>query len=67
LTLTLRGIPQLYYGDEIGMPGGADPDNRHDFPGGWSGDPKNAFTTDGRTQQQQQIFSYVQKLLRLRR
>jgi neopullulanase len=67
LTLTLRGIPQLYYGDEIGMPGGADPDNRHDFPGGWSDDPKNAFTPDGRTPQQQQIFSYVQTLLRLRR
>jgi glycosidase len=67
LTLTLRGIPQLYYGDEIGMPGGADPDNRHDFPGGWSDDPKNAFTADGRTPQQQRIFSYVQALLRLRR
>jgi neopullulanase len=67
LTLTLRGIPQLYYGDEIGMPGGADPRNRHDFPGGWTGDPKNAFTADGRTPQQQRIFSYVQALLRLRR
>jgi glycosidase len=67
LTLTLRGIPQLYYGDEIGMPGGPDPDNRHDFPGGWSDDPKNAFTADGRTPQQQKIFSYVQTLLRLRR
>jgi neopullulanase len=67
LMLTLRGIPQLYYGDEIGMPGGPDPDNRHDFPGGWSDDPKNAFTADGRTPQQQQIFSYVQTLLRLRR
>jgi neopullulanase len=67
LTLTLRGIPQLYYGDEIGLTGGADPDNRHDFPGGWSDDPKNAFTPDGRTPQQQQIFSYVQTLLRMRR
>jgi neopullulanase len=67
LTLTLRGIPQLYYGDEIGMPGGPDPDNRRDFPGGWSDDSKNAFTADGRTPQQQKIFSYVQTLLRLRR
>jgi neopullulanase len=67
LTLTLRGIPQLYYGDEIGMMGGPDPDNRHDFPGGWSDAPKNAFTPDGRTPQQQKIFSYVQTLLRLRR
>jgi glycosidase len=49
------------------MPGGADPDNRHDFPGGWTGDPSNAFTADGRTPQQQKIFLYVQAWLRLRR
>jgi len=28
---TIRGIPQIYYGTEIGMQGGADPDNRNDF------------------------------------
>jgi neopullulanase len=67
LTLTLRGIPQLYYGDEIGMPGGGDPDNRRDFPGGWSEDARNAFTKAGRTPEQQAIFAYVQTLLRLRR
>jgi glycosidase len=67
LALTLRGIPQLYYGDEIGMTGGGDPDNRHDFPGGWAGDPQNAFTPEGRTARQQEIFVLVQKLLRLRR
>jgi neopullulanase len=67
LTLTLRGIPELYYGDEIGMAGGGDPDNRRDFPGGWPGDPKNAFTAEGRTAEQQELFSYVQTLLRLRR
>jgi glycosidase len=67
LTLSLRGIPQLYYGDEIGMPGSGDPDNRRDFPGGWSDDAKNAFTEAGRTREQQEIFAYVQTLLRLRR
>jgi neopullulanase len=67
LTLTLRGIPELYYGDEIGMPGGGDPDNRRDFPGGWAGDAKNAFTASGRTPEQQEIFAYVQTLLRVRR
>ncbi|GAC1672285.1 MAG: hypothetical protein PVS2B2_04430 [Candidatus Acidiferrum sp.] len=67
LTLTLRGIPEIYYGDEIAMPGGGDPDNRRDFPGGWPDDAKNAFTTAGRSPQQQEIFSYVQTLLRLRR
>jgi len=67
LTLTLRGIPELYYGDEIGMPGGGDPDNRHDFPGGWPGDSQSAFTEQGRTPEQQRIFTAVQKLLKLRR
>jgi glycosidase len=67
LTLTLRGIPQLYYGDEIGMPGGGDPDNRRDFPGGWREDSRNAFTEGGRPREQQELFAYVRELLRLRR
>jgi glycosidase len=67
LTLTLRGIPEIYYGDEIGMPGGGDPDNRRDFPGGWIGDSNDAFTQAGRTKEQQDIFSFVQALLRIRR
>jgi neopullulanase len=67
LTLTLRGIPELYYGDEIGIPGGGDPDNRRDFTGGWPGDPQNAFSAEGRTAEQQDLFAYVQSLLRLRR
>jgi neopullulanase len=67
LTVTLRGIPEIYYGDEIGMPGGGDPDNRRDFPGGWIGDGNNAFTESGRTREQQEIFSYAQALLKLRR
>jgi len=66
LTLTLRGIPELYYGDEIGMLGGGDPDNRRDFPGGWVEDEHNAFTREGRTPEQQQIFDTVHTLLRLR-
>jgi len=66
LVLTLRGIPEIYYGDEIAMPGGGDPDNRKDFPGGWPGDSPNAFTEAGRTAEQRQIFGYVRALLRLR-
>jgi glycosidase len=38
LLFTLPGIPQLYYGDELGMLGGADPDNRRDLPA-WASDP----------------------------
>jgi glycosidase len=36
LMLTMRGMPQIYRGDEIGMPGGPDPDDRRDFPGGFA-------------------------------
>jgi len=67
LLLTLRGVPQIYAGDEIAMDGGADPDNRRDFPGGFPGDPRNAFTAAGRTREQQDVFSHVQALLTLRR
>jgi len=67
LTLTLRGTPEIYYGDEIGMQGGGDPDNRRDFPGGWIGDSNDAFTQAGRTREQQEIFAYVHELLRIRR
>ena len=67
LLLTLRGIPQIYSGDEIGMPGGDDPDNRRDFPGGFPGDPRNAFIANGRTAEQQDVFAYLQALLALRK
>lgn len=67
LLLTMRGIPQLYYGDEIALPGGEDPDNRRDFPGGFPGDPRNAFTAAGRTANEQDIFVHVQSLLQLRK
>jgi len=65
--ITTRGIPMIYYGDEIGMTGGTDPDNRRDFPGGWPEDARNAFDSAGRTPEQQAIFEHVQKLMRLRR
>jgi glycosidase len=64
--LTTRGIPLIYYGDEIGMPGGNDPDNRRDFPGGWPSDPHNAFTASGRTPEEQAIFEHLRKLAQLR-
>lgn len=64
---TARGIPMIYYGDEIGMPGGEDPENRRDFPGGWPGDPRNAFEESGRTREEQQLFAQIQRLAKLRR
>jgi neopullulanase len=64
--LTARGVPMIYAGDEIGMPGGGDPDNRRDFPGGWAGDLRDAFTPAGRTPDEQSIFERVRALARLR-
>ncbi|HET6178813.1 MAG TPA: alpha-amylase family glycosyl hydrolase [Candidatus Sulfotelmatobacter sp.] len=66
LLLTTRGIPQIYTGDEIGMPGGDDPDNRRDFPGGFPDDTVNAFSAAGRSAEQAEIFNYLQSLLKLR-
>lgn len=63
---TLRGIPLVYYGDEIALPGGADPDNRRDFPGGWREDPRNAFEPGGRAADEQAIFTHVRRLAALR-
>jgi len=64
--MTARGIPMIYYGDEIGMRGGGDPDNRRDFPGGWPEDTRNAFTAAGRTPEEQAIWDRVRRLTRLR-
>ena len=64
--LTTRGVPLIYYGDEIGMPGGNDPDNRRDFPGGWIADPRNAFSASGRTPEEQAIFEHLRRLMHLR-
>jgi len=63
---TARGIPLVYYGDEIAMRGGSDPDNRRDFPGGWSDDPRNAFDAAGRTAEEQSVFAHLRRLLALR-
>jgi neopullulanase len=67
MLLTGRGTPLLYYGDEIAMPGGGDPDNRRDFPGGFPGDPRNAFTAAGREPVEQSVWTNLQRLLQLRR
>lgn len=64
--MTARGIPLVYYGDEIAMRGGGDPDNRRDFPGGWPEDERDAFADTGRTDEEKGIFNHLRKLTRLR-
>jgi glycosidase len=69
LILTTRGIPQIFYGSEILMTTGADKGHgviRKDFPGGWPGDARNAFTAQGRTDKENDMFNYLRKLLRFR-
>ena len=60
--LTTRGMPQIYSGDELAMQGGGDPDDRHDFPGGFSGEGASAFVASGRTGAAAETFDWVAKL-----
>jgi neopullulanase len=68
MLLTSRGIPEIYYGDEIGIIGGkSDGEIRSDFPGGFPGDTQNAFTSNGRTTKQNEIYNFMRTLLELRK
>ena len=70
LLLTVQRIPQLYYGTEIMMNGTkevTDGNVRKDFPGGFPGDDHNAFTREGRTKAEQQMFTWLSRLLHWRR
>ena len=64
--LTTRGVPQLYYGDEIAMEGEDEPTTRGDFPGGFPGDKRNAFTAAGRSKDEQELFEFIRRLTALR-
>ncbi|UOE41840.1 glycoside hydrolase family 13 protein [Chryseobacterium suipulveris] len=70
LISTIRGIPQIYYGSEIGMRGEkskGDADIRRDFPGGWKGDQQNAFNPETRTKEQREYYDFTQKVLNWRK
>ena len=67
ILLTSRGIPQILYATEIGMVG--TPDHgllRSDFPGGFPGATHNAFTEEGRTEYEKDIFNFLKELIALR-
>ena len=69
LLLTVRRIPQLYYGTEIMMNGTKEVTDGHvrkDFPGGFPGDDHNAFTAEGRTKAENDMFRWVSRLLHWR-
>ena len=70
LVATIRGIPQIYYGSEIGMRGKkseGDGDIRRDFPGGWPGDEINAFDGAGRDEIQSQYYDFSARLFNWRK
>lgn len=66
--LTTRGIPQIYYGDEL-LFDGPKPDGviRKDFPGGWPGDERNLFLKEERTAEESEVFEYVRRILNWRK
>lgn len=67
ILLTTRGIPQLLYGTEINMVGGeSHVELRADYPGGFPGDERSAFTEAGRTDLENEVFSFLRQLLHLR-
>ncbi len=69
LLLTIKRIPQLYYGTEVLMNGTkevTDGNVRKDFPGGFPGDTENAFTAEGRTPLQNDMFNWLSALLHWR-
>lgn len=67
LMMTSRGTPILYYGDELAMLGGEDPDNRRDFPGGFPKDPRNAFNDASREPKERQVWNHIARLGALRK
>ncbi|WP_290790976.1 glycoside hydrolase family 13 protein [Flavihumibacter sp. UBA7668] len=67
--LTFRGIPQLYYGNELLMTGFTNPDGwvRLDFKGGWPGDKENKFTAAGRTPKENSVYQHIRTLAQFRK
>lgn len=69
ILLTVKRIPQLYYGTEILMNGTKEKTDgyvRKDFPGGFPGDDHNAFTAEGRTPEENAMFTWLSRLLHWR-
>lgn len=66
--LTIRGIPQIYYGTEILLRRfGEHCVLRQDFPGGWEDDERNAFMASERSEEENVAFDHLKKLLNWRK
>ncbi|WP_374607940.1 glycoside hydrolase family 13 protein [Thermomonas sp.] len=67
---TVRGTPQFYYGSEVLLRGPKERDDgqlRADMPGGWAGDPANAFSGNGLGDAQQSAQRYIRALFNWRK
>lgn len=60
--MTSRGVPQLYYGDELAMAGGADPACRADMPWDWLAGAGDEAGARGR-----RTLEFTKQLIQLRR
>src|SRR5699024_8213980 len=68
--MTMRGIPQFYYGTEILMSNQKAGDHgqiREDFPGGWPSDTVNAFTGTELSKGQQKAQTFIKELVNWRK
>ena len=67
--MTLRGIPEIYYGTELAVKNfkiPTDAEVRKDFPGGWKEDPINKFDESQRTAREKEVYQFVKKLITIR-
>lgn len=70
LYMTMRGIPQFFYGTEVLMTNevaGSDGHRRGDFYGGWPEDTKVARTGKGLTAEEKEAQAYFSRLLNWRK
>ncbi|NQZ75470.1 MAG: glycoside hydrolase family 13 protein [Ekhidna sp.] len=68
--MTIRGIPQVYYGIELMMANdkvNGDGRKRADMIGGWAEDSRSVFTKEGRTATENEAFEYVKKITNWRK
>lgn len=68
--LTIPGIPQLYYGQELLMNGSKEKGDgyvRRDMPGGWPNDSENWFDASGRSEVQNNAWNFLRTLLHWRK
>jgi glycosidase len=68
--MTIRGIPQIYYGTELGVKNFKDPTDaevRKDFVGGWKEDKENKFIKDGRNSRENELYDFIKTLAQYRK